>query len=195
MSLTTINQINWNNILLQMGTIESKVAKDLTFLELVSTIFYEFYRIYLMNENQIWVDCWKEFEIQMEEQNKKGWPNLTLIKKQHGADTNKHKLVAIADGPFSFIKTNNILMMLIRIIHIEKYKETKRSVGYSVPVDKSFLQYVLGKKTSQKIDAGNEIEILFVLLKKHIEKYLTLYNDGSEFENQMGKFILDLFEL
>jgi hypothetical protein len=246
-----INQIKWTDLLLPAVSLNKKDIKEYTFLELVSLIVNTFRTVHTENNNTIWSEFWLDFESQLIEQNKIGWPEFILIKKQYSNSQHdatrknnatddcgqysssnsrhlKHKLVALMRPMGSFSKhtgfigtgssfnvSNNILIMLLRIVYTEKYKESNTfqstkdafkstDLGeYSginpLPTNKSFLQYVLNKKETKELNSEmysglDNIELAFTVLKKHISKYISVYNDDTEFEYQLGKFILGLFD-
>ena len=198
------NKFSMEDLILPVSSeIITRHPLKITFHEAISIIF----DIFKHNKNSItftgshWEECWKLFEYDMKEQNNIGWPQFIIIKKNGMTNGNdiyaKNKYIVVGNNrkSGSLIQTNNFLLMLLRIIYVEKYKE---NVVVN-QLDKKFttvsmLHTTLSKKEVFDLDPSDHIIYAFQLVKKFIQKYLVIYNDANEFENQMGEFILKMFD-
>ncbi len=179
--MSTINIIDY---IIPLDKIIDKNIDGVTFKEVISLVFHAT-QIIINDEtdpdHNIWNTIYTEFNKDLEDQNIKKWPHMTITKNDYG------KRIDIFSTDTSFIPTNNIYMLLLRLLYIEKYKRpyVYRSYKY---------HKILGYKSEYKIDypvKNISLTELFEILAQYMKYYLKIYNDAKYIEFNLGKEIID----
>jgi len=166
-----VDQIN------DFQTILSNNTKDITFLDTIGLVYHGVSRISASDDG--WEKIYQEFLNDQNKQNKAGWPELIIIKN----DFSKRIDVICSK---SFIKSQNLLIILQRILFIEKYKLNYVYITYQ------YHPILLNKMGLGNITCIKKLSIndLFDLLKKCMTYYTKIYNDSDKIENILAKNIL-----
>lgn len=92
----------------------------------------------------------------------------------------------------SFVKSNNIFMLLLRLLYVENYKRSYvfKSYGYHKILACKIV--VVGKLSLAKKEI-DELSLfdLFEFLRLGINYYIKIYGNDLHFEYQLGKTILN----
>jgi len=175
--------INISEQIIPMEKIINKNINDLTFKEIISLVFHAMQFVIKdesMNDQDVWKNIYTEFERELIEQNKKKWPYMTITKNDYA------KRIDIYSIDASFISSNNIFMLLLRLLYIENYKRPY--------VYKSYKYHkILGYKI--KADSNDSVTKLslndiFDFLHSCMKYYIKIYNDGKHSEFELGKKII-----
>lgn len=174
--LTKFDKISNNNI------------NSITFKDIISMIFYA---IQNMTHNfnpdeKKWNSFYQDFINDLEKQNKNKWPKLTIIRN----DYQKRMDIMSSVSEHSYIKSNNFLVLLLRLLYIENYKRIytfkwykyHKILGYNIVIDRV--------KEIQKLTIAD----LFDLLKIGLKYYLKIYDNELQFEYQLATSILEQIE-
>lgn len=169
--------------IIQFDKIIGKSINELTFKESISLIFHAIKNLsddQTRDDHMEWRNIYQEFLALFEEQNKTGWPQLIISRNDYD------KRMDISSLSTPFLKANNLLIMLIRLIYVENYK---RSYVY-----KTYRYHkVLGYKNNSlsKMEIKNaSLSDLLLCLRDGLEHYLKIYYDKNQFEYQLVKNIL-----
>lgn len=179
--MSTINIVNY---IIPLDNIVNKNINNVTFNEIISLIFHAILITSTdktESDNIIWNEIYTQFEKELIEQNNKKWPYMTIIKNDYG------KRVDIFSTDTSFIGSNNILMLLMRLLYIEKYK---RSYVYKSYKYHKILGYKMETVRDIPIRNVSLIE-LFKFLHMYMEYYIKIYNDNEYIEFELGKKIIN----
>lgn len=168
----------------QINTLEKIIDNSIngsTVLDIIGLVFHGVHRLSKIEDG--WKNIFSEFIQDSEKQKKNGWPQLVIIKN----DFSK-RIDVIPEK--SFISSKNLLILLQRILYIEKYKENYVFSTYE------YHAILAHKINSEKnIDIGKlSSEDLFDLLQKCMQYYIKIYNDDDKFENILAKNILKQLE-
>lgn len=164
-----------------------KTINNLTLKETISMIIFAAKMLANNSnfaENEIWKDYYQEFEKNMEDQIKKKWPRLTITRN------NYNKRIDISSTDTSYIVSDNLLTLLVRVLFIENYKRKYIYKSYNY-------HNVLGHKLSNSLNKSTtqiSLEELFNLLRDQMTYYLQIYNDVNHFENCLAKKIFLVLE-
>lgn len=163
----------------------SKKINELTFKNIISLIFHCFPRILEDNSfDNTEIKYWKlfhdEFLKELQIQNKQKWPGFFFIEKMYNIE-------AITDK--SFVRSKNLLMLLLRLSYTEKEKEKHISSHHY----KKILNNCIRHNIHHEIKSLSLKELLD-LLETHINYYLKIYNNDLSFENSLGKTIIKLLQ-
>ena len=112
------NIINLCDQITNYDKIINKSINYLTFKDVISLIFYACDAMSKHMEDpdfKMWSEFYKRFESKIEKQNKLKWPLLSIIRNDYD------KRIDIFSTR-EYIKTKNLLMLLLRLLHIENYK-------------------------------------------------------------------------
>lgn len=179
--------ITLNEQIIDLDKIIDKNIKNINFRETISLVFHA---AVAMTKNQNdpnhseWKALYYEFESQLIQQDKQKWPHLTIVKNDY------NKRIDIIPIVESFVESNNIFMLLLKLLYIENYKRPYVYKSYNYP-----------KILSHKIKTTNNTQIehlsladLFELLEMYINYYNKIYYDDihENFEHRLGKRILNL---
>lgn len=158
-----------------------KKFQEITFKDIISLIFHAFQKL-SNNDNEI-KDIHNNFLSELNEQNKLGWPKMEITKNDYD------RRMDIIGGN-SYIVTKNILTLLLRILYIENYKRryTFKSYNYRKILSHKIRSVVTGPIEELSID-----EILNIL-KHHLQHYMKIYYEESNFEYQLSNTILKHLE-
>jgi hypothetical protein len=176
--------INIQDYIVSLDKIVNKNINNVTFKEIISLVFHAV-QIVSHNETEpdyfVWKEIYVQFEEELKEQNKKKWPYMTITKNDYG------KRIDIFSTDTSFISSNNIFMLLLRLLYIEKYKRpyVYRSYKY---------HKILGYKMETTNDTcviDISFKELFDFLLIFMKHYIKIYNDGKYLEFNLGKEIID----
>lgn len=144
------------------------------FKGIVSLVFHAASR--LVNDAD-WKGLYDEFEEELERQNIYGWPKVSVNRNSY-----RKILTVLLLKPF--MKSNNVLILLLRLLYIENYKANQNCYCQNV------LEYIIAP-----VDVTNlSLENLFDLLKKYVIYYVKVYQEESYYEYQLGNAILTYFE-
>ena len=158
----------------------NKNISELTMLETISLIIY-MTKKYSENsdEKSFMIKKYYDESIeQIKEQNRKGWPKIISLKNDVYMRTD-----GIVGGAHE--NTNNMLVLLIRLIHLENEKNTSRS-----ETSKKILDYNISDVRKGNVRTIKTIE-LSELLKKYMNYYNSVYSDPTRFENILGNKIIN----
>lgn len=179
--MSTINIIDY---IIPLDKIIDKNINNVTFKEIISLVFHA--TLIISNDttepdHDKWKQIYTQFEKELAIQNTKKWSYMTIIKNDYG------KRIDIFSTDTSFIPTDNIFMLLLRLLYIEKYKRPyvyksykyHKILGYKLEIE----QNILVKNIS--------LLELFEILHKYMKYYIKIYNDGKYIEFNLGKEIID----
>lgn len=111
-------------------------------------------------------------------QNEKGWPRIISLKNDF------FKRIDGVVGK-SHENTNNMLGLLIRLVHLEREKE--------VPLNgsmKKILDYNISETNNSSVRAMTVADLL-ALLRRYMNYYVSVYCDPTRFENVLGHKIIN----
>lgn len=168
--------------IIQFDKIINKSINELTFKESVSLIFHAIKNLstdQTRDDYMDWYNIYQDFLVLFDEQNKVGWPQLIISRNDYD------RRMDISSFSTPFLKSDNLLIMLIRLIYVENYK---RSYVYKTYQYHKVLGY---KNNTAKIEIKNaSLSDLFVCLQNGLQHYMKIYNDKNQFEYQLVKNIL-----
>lgn len=159
-----------NNQIIHLDKILPKMVKDLTFKEVICLIFYS---IDTMSKDSMnlqqreWKIIYDEFEADIQKQNNYNWPKIKII------TNNENKRIDVFAVSKMYIKSDNFLTHLFRLLSIENYK---RAYNYK--------SYGYHKILNHKLDNNNTTTVkyislyeIFNLFKIFMEYYISIYGD------------------
>lgn len=155
--------------ILPLTVILNKNINNITLRETISLIFHAIILIYNDEICEQWKELYDGFEKELHQQNDKTWPYISIT-------TNNTVDIFLSE---SFIKSNNILMLLLRLLYIENKKKYINMVSennINISIKKLSLNY------------------LFDILKNQIKYYIKTYPDNKYVEYHLGNAILNLFD-
>ena len=168
--------------LLPLEKIVNKNINELTFKEIISLIFHASKNIINDPSCTEWAKLYKQFEKELSEQNKMKWPEMAIIKN----DYDKRIDILTTTSAATFIKTENIFMLLLRLLYVENYKRPYIFKSYNY-------HKILGNKLKgarQQSVKSLSLYDLFDLLQKQLTRYIRIYNDENQFEHQIATSLL-----
>uniref|UniRef100_A0A6C0LUS9 Uncharacterized protein n=1 Tax=viral metagenome TaxID=1070528 RepID=A0A6C0LUS9_9ZZZZ len=178
MNISSITLLN--GYLKNFDDISLKKSNQLTFHDVISLTFHGAKNLSEL-EPDLWEDLYKEFIEELYKQNKKGWP-LTVLNyniKSCRIDVNSTK---------PYIKTKNFLMQLFRLLYLETVKEEgiQKTFNFHQILSYQIIQ------DDELIEIENiSLKRLFVFLSTYLKYYISIYNDETKIEYQLGKVILN----
>jgi hypothetical protein len=169
--------------IIPLDKIINKNSKSVSLKETISLIFHA--TVLISNDSahpdkEKWKELYNEYKTILEKQNKIKWPQIIITRNDY------QKRIDILTTSSSFVKSNNIFILLLRLLFVENYKRTYiyKAYGY---------YKILGHKINDYPDiiAKNmSVSDLFDLLKKHLFFYKKIYNEDLHFEYQLVNTIL-----
>jgi hypothetical protein len=171
-----------NTHIIMLDQILSKMVKNITFKESISLVFHTIYNISTGNyeESDKWSFLYKEFQIEMSNQIKSKWPQMIII------NNHAHLCAHVIINGKPFIESDNLLILLFRLLFIENHK-----IG-NVPSYYNFhdvLNYKIGGNDNNVIRNLSLFKI-FDLLKQQLTYYLRVYKNKSYIEHQLALAII-----
>lgn len=174
--MSTITDI-YDNQIISLDKILTKSVKDITFKELISLIFHS---VEILSKDQLdanqksWQKIYQEFESELKRQNDYKWPKITIIKND-----NQKRIDVVAINKL-YIRSDNFLTHLFRLVHIENYKRTYNYKSYSYH---KILNYKL-KSTNNSNVKSTSLTDIFILFESFMEYYMGIYNENNNKKNQ-----------
>lgn len=181
---------NPNDLLIKKISLLNCAVHTLNFRDIISLFFHAVENVSSPTSNikinnseqkKLFAQFYENFENNIAHQAKFGWPKLSYIRNEH----NKRFEIFT---PALYHPSKNILVLLLRLLHIEHFKEDEMS-----ELDSSY-----HKPLSHKIkisDQYNCAEISFVrlfeILKEYMIYYTGVYNNGMMYEYSLGTSILN----
>uniref|UniRef100_A0A6C0CBI5 Uncharacterized protein n=1 Tax=viral metagenome TaxID=1070528 RepID=A0A6C0CBI5_9ZZZZ len=177
-------KISLDTQLINLNNLHNKKVGGITLEEIISLIFYAANT--MTNRDETWKDYYKKFQLDLSEQNNKGWPKLIFTRN----DSRKRLDSLMTE---TFISSDNLLLLLLQLLYIEKNK--KNNIINSVYV--SFERYDILSHRLDNIDNQKDIKQLsldkmFEILEAYINIYMSLYNNKMLFEYKLSKNILTM---
>jgi len=175
-------KISLDTQLINLNNLYNKNINIITLEETISLIFYA--TIKMTSYDETWKDYYKKFQYDLNEQNVRGWPKLIFTRN----DIRKRLDSLMTE---SFISSDNILLLLLQLLYIEKNK--KNNIMNNVYV--SFERYDILSHCLDNVDLQHHIGQLslakmFEILEAYINIYMGLYNNKMLFEYKLSKNIL-----
>lgn len=161
----------------------SKTVNNLTLKETLSLVIYAAKNLANdvdFSDNKMWKDLYQEFEQDLVKQNDKGWPNLLIVKNDYG-----RRIDIFCTGTY-YINSNNLLMLLLRILFVENYKRKYIYKSYNYH---NVLGHKLNDRPNKPVTKISLVE-LFELLQCQLQYYLKVYDDDDHYENCLGTKIV-----
>jgi hypothetical protein len=176
-----INIPNFENVI-------NKKINQLKFIDIIVLLIYAFEKNChdFVNPNSSDMQTYYiEFVDNMKHQNISGWPEL-LVK----CNDYKKRFEIYCTTPF--IKSQNVLTLLIRLIYIENFKKTWKQKNYDYhKILDSINIHVHSEHNEMNMCAKNlSFNELFTILEEHMIHYNKIYFDEFLFEYQLGSYIL-----
>ena len=173
------------NLLSEKNTLLNLNINTINFKDVISLFFYAVENISSPNNNinnpeqkKLFIEYFKIFENNIKYQNSVGLPKLSYI-------TNDKKKRLEIFSPSLYHPTQNILVLLLRLLHIEEFKEKQNIQGK--------YEKVLSHKINI-IDSYNCADVsiirLFEILKDYMNYYIKIYDNGMMYENKLGVIVL-----
>lgn len=166
-----------------MDQISQKDIVEITFEDTIKLFLYMAFQLALTNEG--WNIYYVDFLNRLEKQNDKGWPNLTFTRNY----LNK-RLDSLSTN--SFIKTDNILLLLLQLLYIEKSKQNHDDVYISFEKT-NVLDHRIDSSESSDEDSLS-IDDLCDFLSNHLQYYTHFYHNRMLYEYQISNSILSMIK-
>ena len=179
-------KIKLDDLLSNQDLLLDRNINSLCFKEIMSMIFHASKNIYDKKietpDNTKWSEFYQEFEDNLEAQNKLGWSKLNYI-------TNGVRRRVEIFSPASFIRTKNLLTLILRLVYIENFKLEKiNQTGTS-----GFHEILTYKIDIPDKYLVREVSLarLFDIFKLYMNYYTRIYQNGLMYEYILGKTIID----
>lgn len=169
-----------NDQVISLDKILSKKVIELTFKEIISLIFHtvKILSTDTNSEQKWWEKIYREFETEIKRQNNHKWPKVNIVKN----DTNQRiDLLSISK---LYIRSNNFLTHLFRLLVIENYKRTYNYTSYGYH---KILNYKL-KNNNNTIVKNLSLYQIFSLFKTFMLYYINIYEPVSDEETCKKSF-------
>jgi len=168
--------------LIPLDKLLDKNISNITLEETISLIIHTI-QIMATKDNPdkfVWKKINDEFITYIAKQNAKMWPAMTVIKNYYD------KCLDILLISESFINSKNILVLLFRLLFIEKYKQSNNFAYFCLVLD-----YRLDNDnfSDNKLISDLSLDAIFDLLSKHLNYYFKVYNNKLHLEYQLAKSI------
>ena len=177
------NNIYVDNYLVKYETIMQKNYNNITFKDVISLIFYSIKNLSQISDPEYykWKIFYENFNEELENQNNMKWPLLDVIKN----DFLRKMDILIEDT--IFIKSDHILMLLLRLMYIEDFKEKKllKSDQY-YPI----LNYKINFLYDKLLHELSLIDF-FDMLKKYLLYYIRIYDNEKSIEYKLAQNMLN----
>jgi len=182
--------IDLKDYLLNKDAILSKNISELNFHEVISLVFYAIEGIHSgegistsstsNQSNADWTSLYKDFLALLESENKRRWPKLNCI-------TNSYRKRLEVFFPSTFTQTNNILLLLLRLLYVETFKVD------NMPAQLAPHPVLLHHINIPDKYKSTEVSLvrLFELLKSYLGYYVKIYHNEMMFEYVLGKKVSD----
>ena len=168
----------WEEQIIGLDKLLNKTDRYLSFKEICSLIFHASKKMAANVTNVEWHIFYQEFLADYDKQNKTQWPQLSILRNDY-----YKRIEIISVEPF--IKSENLLMLLLRLLYVENYKR---------PYIYEYMEYhkILGWKLDTGLTelADYTVGKLFDLLKKCMVHYNKIYDNDRHFEYQLAKAII-----
>jgi len=162
-----------------MNQISQKDIDDITFEDTIKLFLYMAFQLALTNEG--WNNYYVDFLNCLGKQNDKGWPNLTFTRNY----LNK-RLDSLSTN--SFVKTDNILLLLLQLLYIEKSKQNNNNI-YTSFEKTNILDHLIDSSESSSEDSLSMDDICD-FLNDHLQYYTHVYHNKMLYEYQISSTIL-----
>ncbi len=161
--------------------------KNLNFREVISLFYHASCSLSknMSNDDELsafWKKLLDDFLKDLEKQNKFGWPVITVNRNSY------RKRIDVIDVETPFVVSNNILILLIRLIYIENYKRPyiNKSDNYHKILGMNLQHELIKSEYIENITLADIIDSL----KLHLVEYMKIYSDDKKIEYQLSKNIL-----
>ena len=155
-----------------------------TFKECISLLFHAVERINSDSilesdpeSSKVIQDIHERFTLELAYQNKMGWPQINIARNDF------HKRLDIISINGNFIKSDNILTLLLRLLYIENYKRPYVYKTYAY-------HEITGHKISNLYSAPDLRELslgaILYMLNEGIKHYVKVYHNKNNIEFQLG---------
>lgn len=183
--------ISLTDYLIDLNKILQKSIQSITFEEIVSLVFHAGKQMLFDND---WYVYYQDFEQDVEQQNNKLWPRLSIVKNDYSKRIDIYSIK-------TFEKSRHLFTLLLRLLYIENYK--KQYVYRSSQYHKILNHVIVTAKrlapdqfgpgvTHYEINIKNiSLKQLFDLLGEYITYYIGIYTDDNKIEYQLGRAILN----
>lgn len=173
--------VNLEEYIVPLNELINKETNKISMKEIISLIFHA--AILMSNDitdtdKDKWEDMLNEFKMELEKQNKDKWPKMTIIKNDYS------KRIDVIITNKSFIKSQNIFTLLLRLLFVENYKCLR------VHETHDFHKILEHKLKMDNAIKDMTVDELFNYLKNHIIYYMGIYNNNLHLEYQLAKSIL-----
>ena len=181
---------NPTDLLLNKTVLLNKTINTLNFRDIVSLFFHAVenvssptssIKINNSEQKKLFTQFYENFENNITYQKNFGWPKLSYIRNDH---SRRFEIFT----PTLYHPSKNILVLLLRLLHIEEFKEAEmlangvdyhRILSHKIKID----------------DQYNCTHISFVrlfeILKQYITHYVNMYSNGMMYESRLGMAILN----
>lgn len=152
--------------------------KDINTLTFEDTIILAFYFSKEMSDTY-----YTEFKNELNKQNDDGWPKLLFTRNDK-----KQRLDILFTA--SFIPTDNLLLLLLQLLYIEKSKRFN-------DINKIYVSFTRYEILDHCFDSSSEddynqlsLDNLLEMLESYIVFYMEMYNDSMLYEHKLAERIL-----
>jgi hypothetical protein len=159
---------------------------SLNFKEIISMIFHGTKNIHEKKvdtpDTTKWSGFYEEFQLNLESQNKTGW-----FKPSYMTNTVRRRMEVFS--PSSFVQTKNLLVMVLRLLYIESFKQEKLK---EIP-NNNFYEILSYKIDIEDKYPARQVSLtrLFEIFKLYMNYYVRIYQNGLMYEYILGKTIID----
>lgn len=164
--------------LMNLDNLYHKSVDYITLEETINLIFYA--TIKMTDHDDTWKDYYAIFQRDLTLQNDRGWPKLVFTRND-----SKKRLDSLMTQ--SFIPSDNLLLLLLQLLYIEKNKENNNIYVSFERYD--ILSHYLDNIEHHDIEHLSLIDI-FEILETYMGSYINLYNNKMLFEYKLSKNIL-----
>ena len=177
-------KLTLDDTLINKNLLMNKHINTLNFREIICLIFHAVKTISEStdpeNPHQQWIQFYKDFELNLEHQNNKRWPKLSLME-------NRFRKRLEIFSPTSYNTTKNILVLILRLLYIENYK-----IKNALSPNTDFHEILTYKINITDDYESSKVSIvrLFEIFKLYMMYYIKVYNNEMMYENMLGKSIL-----
>jgi hypothetical protein len=175
-------KLNLDDVLINKDILMEKHIDTLNFREIICLIFHAIKTIKEEANitNDEWIQFYKDFEINLEIQNNKYWPKLSLME-------NKFRKRLEIFSPSLYNSTKNLLILILRLLYVENHKSKYLT-------DNTDFHEILTHKISIPDKyACSKVSLvrLFEIFKIYMQYYIMIYSNEMMYENILGKSIME----
>lgn len=172
--------VNPSDYLVDKKIVLSKNISVLNFHEIISLVFHAIENIKDRSECTEWNNLHKDFIELLDSENKRRWPKLNYM-----TNTYRKRLEVFFSSTFT--STNNVLLLLIRLLYIESFKNDNGTLQIECHQPLQHHIAIPDKYMSTEVS----IVRLFELLKMYLNYYIKIYHNEMMFEHLLGKAIIN----